>query len=159
MRAASLFLLCAAACTLPVEFAGKVCQTAFDCPAEYSCVEVRPGQLRTCELLAPPTAPNSATVRYYCSDVKPILDTYCLESCHGDVHTGSGRTDFRLDLYATAGGVKGAQAMALAIKQQAVDSTQMPPSNTTGPTPSPSERATLGDWVLTGAQECADGGT
>ena len=51
--------LCAAvggACAIDgVDFAGKTCEAAQDCPDPYVCVAARAGAGRTCEVLGGPT--------------------------------------------------------------------------------------------------------
>ncbi len=95
----------------------------------------------------------------YCRDVQPILAANCVSSCHGEVNTGSGHTDFRLDYYEPpdGGGPKGAKDMAPRIKVRAFDLRTMPPTG--NPAPTDAERAVLGRWAVAGAPFCDDGGT
>ena len=43
----------------------------------------------------------------------PILEKSCVQNCHGTVTAGSGRPDFRLDVYADQGTVPGAKSKAI----------------------------------------------
>jgi hypothetical protein len=144
------------------DFAGKSCEIAEDCPEPYVCVAARPGAGRTCEVLGLPDiegeGPDQGPVPTYCADIQPILAANCISSCHGDVTTGSGRSDFRLDYYEPAvSGPNGAKAMAPRIKVRATDFKDMPPQG--NPEPTAAERALIGRWAAGGAPLCADGGT
>jgi hypothetical protein len=144
------------------DFAGKSCETAADCPDPYVCVAARPGAGRTCEVLGLPDfadagGPAPGPVPTWCADVQPILTTYCISSCHGAVHTGSGRTDFQLDMYEANGDIKGAKDMAPRIDVRAYRFKDMPPAG--NPAPSAEEREVLGRWAQGGAPFCnTDGG-
>lgn len=143
----------------------RPCADDSECPASYRCVAVSEGQ-GSCEVLYPPRPldtdagnPDAGPVPTWCQDIQPILAASCVASCHGATTSGSGRADFRLDLYARDGGVGalGARDMAARIKARAVDQLNMPPEG--NPAPSASERDLLSRWVLGGAPSCADGGT
>lgn len=165
----AVFSLCGAAvvaivgCAVSVsDFAGKSCEVAEDCPDSYVCVAARPGAGRTCEVLALPEVadaggPGPGPVPTWCADVQPLLATYCLASCHGTVHTGSGRTDFQLDIYESNGSIKGAKEMAPRIDVRAAKFKDMPPVG--NPAPTADERAIIGQWAENGAPFCNDGGT
>ncbi len=140
-----------------VDFTGKTCVAASDCPSLYSCVAASQascpvGSQSCCQ-------PAGEATPFYCSDAKPILDAYCLFSCHGEIHTDSGQTTFRLDYYdpPVDGGLPGAREKAERIKARAADQKNMPPVGVAAPTDS--QRATLGRWVAAGALFCADAGT
>src|SRR5512140_3249320 len=80
------------------DFAGKSCETVADCPDPYVCVAARPGAGRTCEVMALPDVLDAGStpqgpVPTWCADVQPLLANYCLQSCHGAVHTGSGHPE------------------------------------------------------------------
>src|SRR5712692_10166463 len=135
-------------CMVPdVEFTGKTCQVASDCPSSHTCVPATqasclPASQRCCQ-------PLSAATPFYCSDVKTILDSYCVSTCHGEINTGSGQTTFRLDYYELDGGLPGARVQAPRIKARAADQKTMPPVGVAAPFDS--QRATLGRWVDQGA--------
>jgi hypothetical protein len=150
-------------CVVPVsDFAGKTCETAADCPDSYVCVAARPGAGRTCEVLGLPEladagGPAPGPVPTWCADVQPLLATYCISSCHGTVHTGSGRTDFQLDIYEGNGSVMGAKDMAPRIEKRAYEFRDMPPVG--NPAPTSEEREVIGRWAQGGAPFCnPDGG-
>lgn len=150
-------------CVVPVsDFAGKSCETAEDCPDSYVCVAARPGAGRTCEVLGLPGfadagGPAPGPVPTWCEDVQPVLTAYCISSCHGAVQTGSGRTDFKLDIYEGSGGIMGAKDMAPRIDVRAFRFRDMPPVG--NPAPSDEEREVLGRWAQGGAPFCnTDGG-
>jgi hypothetical protein len=138
-----------------IDFIEKTCERPSDCPSPLLCLAASPnicplGSRSCCQSAgdAPP---------FYCSDAKPILDAYCVSSCHGEIRTGSGQNGFRLDYYQSAdGGLPGAKAMATRIKARTTDQKTMPPVGVA--TPAESERATIGRWVAGGALFCADGG-
>jgi len=142
---------------------GRPCSEDTDCPEAYRCVASSEGQ-GTCEVQYPPRpqntdagTPDAGPVPTWCQDIRPILAASCVGSCHGATTSGSGRADFRLDLYAQDGGVLGAREMASRIKARAVEQRNMPPPG--NPAPSAAERDLLSRWVLGGAPGCADGGT
>jgi hypothetical protein len=156
--------MAAVGCSIPVgDFAGKTCETAEDCPDPYICVAARAGAGRTCEALGLPDRADAGgtptgPVPTWCADVQPIMATYCLQTCHGAVHTGSGRIDFRFDMYESAGGIKGAMEMAPRIEVRAAKFKDMPPVG--NPAPSAEQREVLGQWAEGGAVFCnTDGGT
>jgi len=139
-----------------IDFTGKTCEVPSDCPSGFVCLAASGttcplGSRSCCQL--PPDAPPT-----YCADVKPILDAYCVSTCHGQINTGSGQTTFRLDYYEpTDGGLPGAKAQAPRIKARATDQKTMPPVGVAAP--AESQRATLGRWATAGAPFCGDGGT
>ncbi len=152
----------------PGDFSVRPCTTEADCPDRfYLCVPGLPDGGRVCEVLFPaPGLLGDAGVRdagkpftgtpHYCSEVKPLLDKYCVGSCHGTVTSGSGQSGFRLDIYDSQGGVEGAFAKADRIKVRMTDFKDMP---NIPPYPSDEERELVGRWVTAGAPLCADGGT
>jgi hypothetical protein len=163
MRAARVLGMGFAACTLDTgTFAGKTCDTNVDCPQPYVCAMVRP-EGRTCELLRGVDTydPSNDVPTDYCHDVKPILDRTCVSNCHGaDMSYVGVPTTFRLDVYATDGGlVFGAGAMAPNINNRMQQGT-MPPAGLGLPVPTPAEKTIVLRWANTGAAEClgADGG-
>jgi len=150
------------ACALPGgDYSGKTCSAQIDCPTPYSCIAVQPGALKTCELLAEPQpfdagpeALDGGNV-FYCGQVKPLLDTYCV-SCHGPTQQNGG--NFQLDTYDGQGAVPGAKAFAGRIKVRAYDTLSMPPSSA-AKLPTREERRELAVWTVSGAPFCApDGG-
>lgn len=153
---------CLAGCAVDIgSFSGKTCDTITDCPVPYTCVPVRAGMGRTCELLAPPNptvASEDAGVVYYCEPggVKDILDAYCA-SCHSNPPTGNAPNNLRLDLYGTYGGLAGAGQMAPRVKARASETRDMPPLGAPS-TPDELQRRRLRDWANSGARYCADGG-
>jgi hypothetical protein len=154
---ASLCLVLLAGCTTPaIDFAGKTCEAASDCPETYACVATDGGPGGTCELLGAPDA-GPVVVPTYCDDIGPILAASCVSTCHGAVQTGSGQTSFRLDYYEPdAGGLPGAKAKAERIKARTSDSQTMPPPGS--PAPTVAERALVSRWVEGGAPFCSDAG-
>lgn len=173
-----VFAVALVACVIdPVELAGKQCQQDADCPEGLACV-MSPQGIKTCGGYSPAPAPSpgdptnggqtptagsdagtdagtntGGTGPFYCTDVKPILDTYCA-SCHGSPASGGAPSTFRLDVFATTGGLPGAQAKAGRIKARAADFPSMPPASS--PQPSAGERSLLAAWANAGAPECAD---
>lgn len=156
-------VLAAAGCFISQDdLAGRACTQDADCPAAYACVES--GGQSTCQVIYPPVAVSdggtdggTGVVPTYCNDVQPILAANCVSSCHGEVSTGSGHPEFRLDYYEPdGGGPKGAKDMAARIKVRAFDLRTMPPTG--NPAPTDTERAVLGRWAAGGAPFC-DGGT
>jgi hypothetical protein len=124
------------------------CQSDADCSAPFVCASDSSGGNKTCRSPEPIGGGRTVT---YCADVKPILDANCT-TCHGESTVGSGRTDFRLDRYATEGMQKGAKEMAPRIKARAADQKTMPPPGS--PSLSNEDRAVLGAWATQGAAEC-----
>lgn len=165
----SLLGLCAAAaagCTLESpDFTGKSCESPADCPPPYTCVAARPGAGRTCEVLNTPGTSGSTDggpVPTWCQDIQPILAANCVSSCHGADTSGSGRTDFRLDMYEADGGIAGAWLMAPRIYARAVTFRTMPPPGRGLPEPTEAERSLIDRWASGGAPFCdsvaSDGG-
>lgn len=144
------------------DFAGKSCEVAEDCPDGFVCVAARPGAGRTCEVLGLPDiadagGPAPGPVPTWCKDVQPLLNTYCTSNCHGADHTRSGQTGFQLDMYESAGSIKGAMEMAPRIEVRAARFKDMPPVGE--PMPTEDERKLIGSWAAGGAPFCTDGGT
>ena len=146
------------------DFAGKSCESVADCPDPYVCVAARAGAGRTCEVMALPDVvdaggPPTGPVPTWCADVQPLLSQYCLQSCHGAVRTVSGHPEFRLDMYETDAGIKGAMEMAPRIDVRAAKFKDMPPVGQ--PAPTAGERAIIGQWAEGGAPFCnpPDAGT
>jgi hypothetical protein len=152
----------AVACTLDIgDFTGKTCATANDCPADYVCVNVRPGVGSTCELLALPDFADGGSggpPADYCHDVKPILDRSCVSNCHGADTTGSQIDRFRLDFYEAQGSVQGAKEQAANIQKRTAADT-MPPPGSPEPRTNLEERALIKRWVESGTPFCLDAGT
>lgn len=90
---------------------------------------------------------------FYCSDVKPVLEAYCVY-CHGEEQQQS--PGMRLDLYDGGLAVKGAVQVAGRIKLRAYDREDMPP-RAASTFPTKEERRILALWAVTGAQECDAG--
>lgn len=156
----SLLGLCAVVvtgCTIEVpDFSGKSCESLNDCPRPYTCVAARPGAGHTCEVLNGPgiTDPNAGPVPTWCQDIRPILEAHCVSACHGATTTGSGRPDFRLDMYEADGEVAGAKLMAPRIHARTVTFRTMPPPG--HPEPTEAERALIDRWAAGGAPACAE---
>lgn len=146
----------AVACTLEVDGAvGKTCRTANDCPQELVCVAAGRGGT-TCEALALPAKvpfdEEDAGTAYYCGEVKPLLDTWCV-SCHGVPPAGGAPPTFRADVYESDGGIPGAMAFAESIYFRSVVTKDMPPGL---PLP-PEEQRILTAWYRSGAPLCDAG--
>lgn len=142
---------------------GHPCSADSECPSSYRCVTTSPGHA-SCEVVYPPLpqetdggTPDAGPVPTWCQDIRPILAASCVSSCHGADTKGSGRSDFRLDLYEASGGVLGARDMAARIKVRAVDQQTMPPAGS--PAPSAEQRDLLTRWIAGGTPSCTDGGT
>ena len=160
----SLLGVCAAlgtACSIEApDFSGKSCDVAADCPETHVCVAARPGAGRTCELLQPPgvlVPEDVGPVPTWCKDIQPVMQASCVSSCHGEVTGGSGRADFRLDVYDATGNVAGAKQMAARIQDRGFTQRSMPPSYYT-PQPSDEQRTLLDRWVRGGMPLCDDTG-
>jgi hypothetical protein len=156
----ALVAMSPAACVLGgVEFEGKSCQSAADCPRPFSCIR-RPDGERACYLSEPDFDYDASVIVEvpevtpdYCHDAKPVLDQFCLSACHGPETTGSGRADFRLDYYDIPGNpVLGAKSKASAIRVRTYVSKDMPPPGLAAP--SEEQRKLLADWAQGGAIEC-----
>lgn len=160
-------LAAVAGCLIESEdFAGQPCGRDLDCPESYRCAPRPTG--RVCELIFPVERDSGVQdagppppPRYYCSDVKPLLDFYCVD-CHGPMRREGG--DFRLDYYELDGGLPGARAMASNIKYRVALARTMPLPDASF-FPSDMERAELFLWMDAGAPFCdagvpaADGGS
>ncbi|HLL55730.1 MAG TPA: hypothetical protein VK447_19370 [Myxococcaceae bacterium] len=140
------------------DLVSRGCANDGDCPEAYACVDDGAGG--RCLLQYPlrydagtVTRPDAGPARYYCSDVKPLLDYYCVD-CHGPARQEGGQ--FRLDYYARPEGPRGAYAMANRIKYRTALAQTMPPPDAGHP--SDLERSRISDWVSAGAPFCADGG-
>lgn len=118
------------------------------CSELMGALQVPPQDLigpgRPCPTASAPPPPRPPTW----AEVQPILLRSC-SRCHGATTTGSGRTDFRLDVYETVGNVKGARDMAPRIRARAVVLFTMPPASASAPLNT--ERELLGRWVEAGA--------
>ncbi|QSQ15139.1 hypothetical protein [Myxococcus landrumensis] len=155
------------ACTIDVtDFTGKTCETASDCPDTHSCVAVRQGQGRTCEVLGLPGTPDAGDgdagpVPTYCDDIQPILAASCVSTCHGADTSGSQQTTFRLDYYEApdAGGLPGAFAKAARIRARTSVFQDMPPTGSAVTPPTAAQRALVARWVEGGAPFCDDAGS
>ncbi|KFA88484.1 hypothetical protein [Archangium violaceum] len=160
----SLLGLCAVVatgCTIEApDFSGKSCESVSDCPRPYTCVAARPGAGRTCEVLNGPgtSDPNTGPVPTWCQDIQPILAANCVSVCHGTTTTGSGRADFRLDVYEADGGIAGAQLMAPRIHARTVVFRTMPPP-AASPQPTEEQRDLIDRWASGGAPFCETAGT
>lgn len=158
------------ACSLDTGiFAGKSCESVLDCPAPYTCADVRPGG-RTCELLRPidiSSAPGVAT--FYCAgpsggpDVHTVVENFCLVNCHG-VDKGYGQgvpMNFRLDIYAPQPGCGGMCLGALsqaALMKVDVDTGSMPPPLETAlPQPTAADKLVIAQWVASSMPLAPDG--
>lgn len=93
----------------------------------------------------------------WCRDIQPVMTASCVSSCHGQTTTGSGRTDFRLDVYSSTTAPQGAREKAARIKARAVDARTMPP--TSRPPLSDADRDLLDRWIAAGTPQCDDAGT
>ncbi|WP_395823396.1 hypothetical protein [Archangium minus] len=144
---------------------GHACSDDSECPDSYRCVTVSAGQ-GSCEVMYPPRpqesdagTPDAGPVPTWCQDIRPVLAASCVSSCHGADTTGSGYSNFRLDMYEASGGVLGARDMAPRIKARAVDQQTMPPADAGVPAPSEAQRELLTRWIAGGTPLCSDGGT
>ena len=173
----------AAGCFITLDdFLGKSCRTNQDCPSNYACLPMLADGGLTCTAQYPyqPDSgpPDSGPVGdaggpdrtyFYCSDVKPILDNYCVSNCHGVppgfATSGCGTTTcigspgpFELDIFdgGTDGGIGGVFQEAARIKTRAYDLQTMPPAGILAPTQQ--NRQILAWWAEQGGQYC-DGGT
>jgi hypothetical protein len=161
-----LALIAFVSCSLDTgTFAGKTCTTDVDCPAPYTCAQVRP-EARTCELLRGPDVLDTSgdTFVYYCSgpgggpDVHTVVVNSCVSNCHGANMGYAGVPhNFRLDVYDTIPGFLGARSEATLMKSD-VDNGVMPPPNVDGQHyPSSDDKALISAWVTGGALFHADG--
>jgi hypothetical protein len=158
----SLLGLCAATagCTIEApDFSGKSCESSADCPRPYTCVAARPGAGRTCEVLNGPGVSGAfdGPVPTWCQHIQPILLANCVSTCHGADTSGSGRPDFRLDVYEADGGIAGARLMAPRIHARAVSFRTMPPPGRGLPEPTEDERVLIDRWASGGAPFCDSG--
>jgi hypothetical protein len=145
---------------------GKTCHTDSDCPSNYQCLPYLGDGGLTCSAIYPyqpdSGTPDSGTdaglptqTYYYCSDVKPILDNFCVSNCHGPPPgQNTSQQPFELDFY--DGGVPGAFAEKDRIKVRSFDLQTMPPAGTSAP--SAQQRQILAWWDEQGGPYC-DGGT
>ncbi len=160
------------------DFQGQPCSEDSQCPDFYRCVAGPSPGVKICEVTfpsryVPPTpdagTPDAGATPYYCTEVAPLLNQYCVSSCHGQDTRNSGRADFRLDYYAGPDGGGGAYAQAINVKRRVAEtpSNPMPPlldlmANPVLQIPD-AGRLVLSRWVLAGAPYCrtssADAGT
>ncbi|ATB34247.1 hypothetical protein [Melittangium boletus] len=140
------------------------CAVNTDCPSTHRCVTVS-AEAGVCELIYPPPdtsagnsdagTPDAGPAPTWCDDIQPLMAKNCVSSCHGEVTTGSGKTDFRLDRYETVGAVAGAKDKADRIKFRGVDQRSMPPAP---PYFSAAEQSLVLRWIAAGTPECSDDG-
>lgn len=152
-------VLVAVACTVSgTNFAGRVCESAVDCPEPLACVQSSVGPWRECDRAGGPDA-SSGDVDggrvYYCSAAKQVLDTYCI-SCHSVPPTAGAPDTFRLDVYTTDGGLPAAFEKARQVRVRTYDLRDMPPSGVLSP--NLRQRSTLASWANSGALYCEDAG-
>jgi hypothetical protein len=102
--------------------------------------------------------PNTGPVPTWCQDIQPIMAANCVSVCHGATTTGSGRTDFRLDVYEADGGIAGAWLMAPRIHARTVVFRTMPPP-AASPQPTEEQRDLIDRWASGGAPFCETAGT
>jgi hypothetical protein len=154
-----LALVAGTACTIGgTDFTGRACQSAADCPIGLTCAKSPSGIGYTCERVDNPIFSSGnldAGTVYYCSEVKPVLDAYCI-ACHSVPPAAGAPRSFRLDVYATDGGLPGAASQAENIARRAYVLRDMPPSGVLAP--NTAERTTLAAWSASGASYCADAG-
>lgn len=147
----------AAGCLIsPDDLAARECVNDGNCPSGYLC---QPGEdgARRCLLQYPlpqdggpaDSGPPGPPV-YYCTDIKPLLDYYCV-TCHGPTNQQGG--NFRLDSYSAIGSTPGAYSFAGEIKYRVALARTMPPPDA-GAFPSDQERQRFAEWVDAGAPEC-----
>ena len=127
-------------CLVQVDEVGGSCAKDLDCSPDYHCVFATDGG-RHCEVIYPPHGDGGdlTGVADYCTDVKPVLDQFCV-SCHGVPPDAGSPNTFRLDTYGTTGGIPGAVSQADRIKYRAYTVMNMPPLGS--PQPSTSQRRT-----------------
>lgn len=128
------------------------CEAQEDCREGYECVTTANFTGKVCQLPFSRYQPDVSNVQaFYCTEVKTVLDTYCV-SCHGATPAGGASADFRLDYY-EQGTVPGAKAKADRIFLR-VQANTMPP----GVPLSDEIKTQLEAWVQKGAPECATPG-
>ena len=165
------------------DYGGKSCKTSRDCPeiAGYVCVAIEladggptwPQQdcrsaLRCgCEVQFPPepggiqrdggmAGKDAGPPPDYCTEIRPIMLTDCLGTCHGSqMGYPNSPPGFRLDYYepptlADGGlGVPGVKAKAAQIKKRAYDDRDMPPVDFPI-MPTVAQRQLIDKWVRMG---------
>jgi uncharacterized membrane protein len=151
MRGSWLLPLLLASCVLQESDHGQFCETDEDCPAETTCQVNARFSGRSCQPLFTFANPDLGEA-FYCDGAKPVLDAYCIR-CHGATPANGAPPTFRLDVYASTGGIDGAQAKASRVASRAGVTRDMPPPGET-PQPSDAERTTLRAWAASGAKEC-----
>jgi hypothetical protein len=125
------------------------CDVNEDCPSGYSCVTSPRFTGKSCQQPFETFEPTPSDLKaFYCTEVKPILDTYCI-SCHKNPPAGGADASFRLDVYSVspAGAKEKAERIVARVKQKT-----MPPG---GNGPDANQTALLEGWLNTGAPECA----
>jgi hypothetical protein len=83
------------------------------------------------------------------ADVKPLLAEHCL-LCHGYPAKRTAPTDFRLDVYDDADGVRGAKSEASRFVHS-VEENEMPPAAAWGDGVGPNGKKLLQNWLADGA--------
>jgi hypothetical protein len=81
-------------------------------------------------------------------DVKPLLADHCL-LCHGYPATRGAPTSFRLDVYATSGGVQGAYEQGSRLVKATLND-HMPPAALWGEGVGPNGKKLLQNWQTDG---------
>ena len=149
-----------AGCLLDSGATGTPCESDADCPVYFACGDLTSATERTCQplgfdALPPGGAKDAGTAHFWCKDVAPVVEKHCVSACHGEVTSGSGKPNFRLDRYEDASATqKGAFGMAAELKQRTSIEKTMPPG---GGTITEEERTLLAAWVDQGAAYCDDG--
>lgn len=159
-------------------FGGRFCKKNEDCPgvAGYICASTAIWPQRgcdsdedgcLCEVRFPPepggisidgggpVIPDAGPPPDYCTEIKPIIDLYCLGTCHGSQMQYPGNpTDFRLDYWEPRDehrlpdggpGLPGVKSKVERIKVRIYDEPTMPPSDF-GISPSAANRRLVRDW-------------
>ncbi len=146
----ALLTLCSTGCV--VSEVGETigpCDTNDDCPSGYSCITAPRFTGKSCQQTFETFQPDLSGVQaFYCTEVKAILDTYCI-ACHTNPPAGGADASFRLDQYtATPAGAKDkADRIVARVKQKS-----MPPG---GNGPDATQTAQLEAWLANGTPECA----
>ena len=128
------------------------CDNDDECPAGFSCVTSPRFTGKSCQQSFETFEPTPSDVEaFYCTEVKAILDTYCI-ACHTSPPAGGADASFRLDLYTAtpAGAKEKADRIVARVKQKT-----MPPS---GAKPDATQTAQLEAWLANGTPECATTG-
>lgn len=150
LAALTLLTLFGAGCMVSaVENTDGPCDTNDDCPSGYTCVTSARFTGKSCQqTLATFDPPAANLTAFYCTEVKPILDQYCI-SCHKVPPAGGADASFRLDQYtaAPAGAKEKADRVVARVKAKT-----MPPG---GNGPDANQTALLESWLNNGTPECA----